>query len=227
MYNYDGIYMGIVYDTLRSMGFYHEDFYINIKPKCGYTNLIHGPVFTTVGEVVSDNITELEYEKLDNIRLDMYQRELFKNNPIVFLESNDDRVAHSGDLTSLIYKKLGSVGFVTDGNVRDIDIIDEMNFPVFCKDENPIDALMHWAIVGYQTDIEIDGVKVSPNDYAFASRDGVIVVPNNVIDKFKSISQEQLKRESDIRKKIHDIDDAIAAMADFDYKKLVSEYGRW
>jgi len=220
-YDFEGIYMGIVYDSLRIIGLRHEDFYINLKPKCGYSKIIHGPAFTTFGEKTDANISVEEYQTMDNLRLDIYKKHLFKDKPIVFLQSNDDIVAHSGDLTSLIYKKLGAVGFITDGNVRDIDIIEELQFPVFCKDENPIDAWMYWALTKFQIDIEIDGVNISPGDYTFASRDGVIVVPNEFFDEFKKVSSEQLDRENTIRNMIHN------NKSTPDYKKLVEELGRW
>lgn len=211
------IYMGIVYDSLRIMGEKSEDFYINIKPKCGYNSIIQGDCFTTYGEVVED--WAVDYSKLDNIRLKMYDPKLFVNNPIVFLQANDDKVAHSGDITSLIYKKLGAQGFVTDGIVRDIDIIDKLQFPVFCKDENPIDALDYWALTRFQMDIEIDGVKISPNDYSFASRDGVIIVRSELKDKFKNIALEQLEREKKVRLLINESDKT--------FEQIVEEMGRW
>ena len=211
------IYMGVVYDALRLMGESYRDFYINIKPTCGYNKIVHGEVFTTYGEVV--DVTEEEYSRLDNIRLEFYDPKLFSKSPIIFLQSNDDEVAHSGDITSLIYQKLGASGFVTDGNVRDIDIIETMNFPVFCRGENPIDAIGYWALTKYQVDIEIDGVRVSPGDYSFASRDGVIVVRQNIFEDFKRNVHEQLSRENTIRSKINS--------NDFDFKSLVDEFGRW
>ena len=211
------IYMGIVYDSLRIMGEKSSDFYINIKPKCGYNSIIQGDCFTTYGEVVED--WAVDYSKLDNIRLRMYDPKLFVNNPIVFLQANDDKVAHSGDITSLIYKKLGAQGFVTDGIVRDIDIIDKLQFPVFCKDENPIDALDYWALTRFQMDIEIDGVKISPNDYSFASRDGVIIIRSELKDKFKNIALEQLEREKKVRLLINESDKTV--------EQIVEEMGRW
>ncbi len=45
------IYMGIIYDSMRIMGEKYSDFYIDIKPKCGYSSLIHGETFTTRGEI--------------------------------------------------------------------------------------------------------------------------------------------------------------------------------
>ena len=211
------IYMGVVYDSLRLIGESYKDFYIDIKPTCGYNGIIHGEAFTTFGEVVS--VTEDEYTKLDNIRLEFYDKKLFTKSPIIFLQANDNVVAHSGDITSLIYQKLGAAGFVTDGNVRDIDIIQDMNFPVFCNGENPIDALGYWALTKYQVDIEIAGVKISPGDYTFASRDGVIVVRKEIFEKFKTNVIEQLTRENSIRKRINS--------KDFDFSQLVKEFGRW
>ena len=213
----NSIYMGIVYDSMRMLGEKYGDFYINIKPKCGYNSIIQGNCFTTYGEVVEN--WEDEYSDLDNIRLEMYKPEMFADNPIVFLQSNDNKVAHSGDITSLIYQKLGAVGFVTDGIVRDIDTIDKMNFPIFCRDENPIDALGYWALTKYQQDIEIDGVKISPSDYSFASRDGVIIVRNELKDKFRKTALEQFERENKVRRLINE-----SAMS---YEQIVEEMGRW
>jgi regulator of RNase E activity RraA len=211
------IYMGIVYDSMRILGEKYSDFYINIKPKCGYNNIIQGECFTTYGEVVS--VSDKEYEKLDNIRLEFYKKDLFKNKPIVFLQSNDDKVAHSGDITSLIYQKLGAVGFVTDGIVRDIDIIDKMNFPVFCKEENPIDALGYWALTKYNCNLNIEGVDIEPKDYAFASRDGVIVVKKDLLPKFRKIALEQLEREQKVRYLINNSEKT--------FEEIVQELGRW
>ena len=211
------IYMGIVYDSLRIMGEKPEDFYINIKPKCGYNSIIQGDCFTTYGEVVED--CAVDYSTLDNIRLRMYKQSLFESNPIVFLQSNDFSVAHSGDITSLIYKKLGAKGFITDGIVRDIDIIDSLEFPIFCKGENPIDALDYWALTRFQIDIEIDKVKITPKDYSFASRDGVIIVRSDLKERFKNIALEQLEREKKVRFMINESNKT--------FEQIVEEMGRW
>ena len=112
------IYLGVVYDALREMGQKLETFYIDIKPKFTNEQIIIGPALTTKGRKVNrrDN-----YIKLDKIRIEIYKKELFKNKPIILLQANDNKVAHAGDITCQIYKSLGAVGFITDGNVRDID----------------------------------------------------------------------------------------------------------
>ena len=42
------------------------------------------------------------YTKLDNIRMDIYNKKYFKKKPIVLLEANDNKVAHAGDITCQI-----------------------------------------------------------------------------------------------------------------------------
>jgi len=212
------MYLGIAYDALRLMGLRAEDFYMNIKPQGGYSGLISGPAFTTYGMIV-DGCDEVAYKELDDLRLYMYKPELFANRPIVVLAANDNVVAHSGDITSTIYQKLGAVGFVTDGNVRDIELIDELGFPTFCKDVNPIDAIHYWALTGWQTPVIIEGVLVFPGDQIIASKDGVVRVPYQRLDEFSVIVNEQLARENKVRARLQD--------PNIDFFKLVEEMGRW
>lgn len=216
------IYSGVAYDAMRLLGFRSEQFYINIKPMAGYNKTIVGPAFTTYGEVVS-NCTD--YSDFDNIRFHIYKKKYFENRPIVLLQSNDNYVAHSGDITSLIYQLLGAKGFITDGNIRDIDKINELKFPVFAKDANPIDAIDYWALTKYNTDIVIDNVKISRDDLIVASRDGVICVPKLVIDKFnkhvKMILTKENKAREIIMKNIKEHNLASILMG------FVAKEGRW
>ena len=219
---YKDIYSGVAYDAMRLLGFRSEQFYINIKPIAGYDKTIVGPAFTTYGEVVS---TDVDYTKLDNIRLEMYKKEFFKNEPIVLLQANDDYVAHSGDITSLIYKTLGAQGFITDGNVRDIDTIDELKFPVFARDANPIDAIDYWALTKFNTDIVIKNVKISTDDLIIASKDGVIRVPKDCIGAFSKKVEMILHKENTARAMIIENKDKMD-MTDI-LNELVEKEGRW
>lgn len=218
------VYLGAVYDAMHMLGFRAEQFFINIKPLAGYTKLISGPALTTSGRIVSQ---DEDYKSLDNIRLQIYRKDYFACNPVVLLEANDNYVAHSGDITSLIYKNLGAIGFVTDGNVRDIDLIDELDFPTFASSANPIDALDYWALDRYNVDIRLHNVLVSPGDIIYASRDGVIRVPKNFQAQFQEKLISVLDKEKRARNLIKGIfqqetEDIQAAL-----EKFVLEQGRW
>ena len=196
------IYLGAVYDVLREMGQNLDSFYIDIKPKYINAQIAIGEAFTTKGRRVIKNEN---YSQLDLIRLEIYKKKYFKNKPIVLLEANDNKVAHCGDITCQIYKNLGAVGFITDGNVRDIDKCEEIDFPVFCKDTNPIDAIDYWALTEYQTKIKIKNVIINPGDMIYASNDGIIRVRKNDLKKFYNKLSEVLKKEYDVRNLLQSI----------------------
>ena len=216
------IYLGAVYDAMRLLGYKDSEFYINIKPKAGYSSLVHGPAFTTFGRKVSK---DEDYQILDNIRLEIYKKKYFNDNPIVLLQANDDYCAHSGDITSLIYRSLGAVAFITDGNVRDMDKIDAMQFPVFCKEVNPIDALDYWALTEFNNTIEIEGVAINPGDMVYASSDGVIRVRREDYNKFCENLNSILVKETDARKMVALI--ATNESYSEDFSNFVNEHGRW
>ena len=216
------IYLGVVYDAMRSLGFRDSDFYMNIKPMAGYSELISGPALTTFGR--KTDISE-NYAELDNIRLEIYKKELFLEKPIILLQANDDYVAHSGDITSLIYQTLGAQGFITDGNVRDIERIHDLGFPCFCEDVNPIDALDYWALTNFNIPIEIKGVQINPGDMIYASKDGVIRVRAKDYNDFYKEMLKVLEKENQVR----GIIESMRSADDFTkrFTEFVEEVGRW
>lgn len=216
------IYLGVVYDALREMGQKLDTFYIDIKPKYLSEQIIIGEAFTTKGRKTKK---KENYTKLDNIRMDIYNKKYFKKKPIVLLEANDDKVAHAGDITCQIYKSLGAIGFITDGNIRDLDKCEEINFPIFCKDVNPIDAINYWALTKFQTKILIKNVIINPGDMIYASSDGVIRVKKEDLIIFNKTLNAVLKKENDARrliKKIRNLNDYRPKLTQFAKKR-----GRW
>jgi len=147
-----------------------------------------------------------------------FQDYFSKFRPIVCLQSNDNLVAHTGDITSMIYQKMGAVGMLTDGITRDANIIDEIGFPLFSNDVNPIDAIDHWAITGYNKPIEIEGVQIHPGDIICMDKDGALVVPQVHADEFMVNLDKVVKREGHIRSKISDGQDL---------DEILDEMGRW
>jgi len=94
-----------------------------------------------------------------------------------------------------------------------------MSFPIFCRGENPIDALGYWALTKYQVPIIIDDVVINPGDYSFASKDGVIIVRKSILKEFRQVALEQLAREKKVKHIINNTDK--------NYSEIVEELGRW
>jgi len=200
----DDVYLGAVYDALNLMVDDATKYVLNIKPMTGYSKIVHGPALTLYGRKITKHE---DYSQMDNKRFEFYKPELYKNNPIILLQSNDNIISHTGDITSKIFKKLGAKAYITDGIARDIELIDEIKFPVFCKNVNPIDAISNnWAYTDINIPITIDNLLIYPNDYVFASKDGVIVVPREMYNEFLIKLKFIIDKERDIRKFVTNID---------------------
>ena len=199
----EDIYLGAVYDALNLMVDDAKKYVLNIKPIAGYSKIVHGPALTLYGRKITKHE---DYSQMDNKRFEFYKPELYKNNPIILLQSNDNIISHTGDITSKIFKKLGAKAYITDGIARDIELIDEIKFPVFCNNVNPIDAISNnWAYTDINIPITIENLLIYPNDYVFASKDGVIVVPHEMYSEFLIKLNFIMDKERDIRKFVTNI----------------------
>jgi len=213
------MYAGIVYDALRILGI-ERNFIIDPKiAPLNDTHIIYGKVFTTYGRKTKE---EEDYQELDKIRLEMLPH--IKDAKIIVLSTNDDFVAHAGDITLEIYKMHGIEGFITDGLVRDSRIIKhEMNFPCFCNGTSPVDAINYWAITAYQCPVFFKGrheqeiVAVHPGDYIYADSDGAMVIPKANKIMFEHTVKKEILREEKIRRELHTKS----------LDEIFEEYGRW
>lgn len=216
------LYLGAVYDAMYALGHKVKDFYIDLRPMAGYSQIISGPAFTTYGRLVNK---DEDYEIVDQSKYSIFKKQNFVNNPVVLLQSNDDYCAHFGEMTAFIYKNLGAVGLVTDGNVRDLEFIDKYKFPVFCEGSNPIDALDHWSLVNCNIPITMKNVIIEPEDWIYASKEGVIRVKKSDLLEFQMELFKILKKEKETRKYIAEF----ARAPDFAdlIKEFSSQNGRW
>ncbi len=94
---------------------------------------------------------------------------------------NWQRSAIVGDRVMGMLKNAGAVGFVTDGVVRDIEGINDVGLPVFCKGLSPNSPYAKGpGSIG--TDIQIGGVSVKSGDVIVTDDSGIVVVPFEKID---------------------------------------------
>lgn len=89
--------------------------------------------------------------------------------------------ATAGDRVTGMMRNCGAVGFVTDGPVRDYEGIVGIGLPVWCTGLTPASPLSKSpGRVGFP--IQIGGQEVETGDMIVADRDGVVVVPFELID---------------------------------------------
>lgn len=97
-----------------------------------------------------------------------------------------------GDLVLEMMKNKGVTGFVTDGLARDLDGIERVALPIFCKGITPNSPSRNGpATAGFP--VNLDATHIRSGDVIVADRDGIVVVP---AEQLKQVCErlEDIKR---------------------------------
>jgi 4-hydroxy-4-methyl-2-oxoglutarate aldolase len=122
---------------------------------------------------------------------------------VVIQDDGRDRVhsCHAGEMMATTMKRVGAVGLVTDGGLRDIVEIRELrNFHYFgaglvVAHGNPL-------IYDVGADIVVSGVKIRPGDLLHGDENGITVIPaeiaQEVVASAMKIRESEQKRLQEI-----------------------------
>ena len=87
---------------------------------------------------------------------------------------------HFGDGMANVAKRLGAVGLVTDGGVRDVETVKSMGFHMFAA--GAVAAHGNFGLDETMVPVEIGGVLVNQGDVIHADLNGVVVFPVALTD---------------------------------------------
>lgn len=106
------------------------------------------------------------------------------------------RTGTVGDVLALRAKVRGAAGVVTDGGVRDAEMVAEIGLPVFSQGPHP--AVLGRRHVPWETDVTIacGGAAVQPGDVIVGDGDGVIVIPAALVDEVLAESEQQEREDA-------------------------------
>jgi 4-hydroxy-4-methyl-2-oxoglutarate aldolase len=109
--------------------------------------------------------------------------------------------AQWGDLVTHAAVARGLAAVVVDGACRDVDMIEELGFPVWATMVNPLTARKD--VVGWvNAPVTCAGVYVCPGDVVVCDGDGVVVVPYELVDAVLAAALVRLEREADLREQV-------------------------
>ena len=119
------------------------------------------------------------------------------------------RCAYFGEIMATLAKRLGAVGIVTDGGVRDLDEVRAMGMHYFA----PYAVVSHgnFEIVDVGGRITLDGQEIRTGDLLHGDANGIVIVPPEVLKDLAAEVEKIRYREAGFLKYINgpefDLDD--------------------
>ncbi len=109
-----------------------------------------------------------------------------------------------GDVIATLAHRLGAIGIVTNGGVRDLDGVRSLGFHVFAAGLVVAHGTFNFIDAGVP--VELSGVRVQPGDLIHGDASGVTTVPLQVADKVYGECLKLREREAALRDYAHNQD---------------------
>jgi len=140
-----------------------------------------------------------DYTKIYNA---LKSYELVSNGDIIIVENEVHDFAYFGELNANLAIRSGAQGAIIGGKTRDSLNVEKLNFPVFSEGLTCIDVKKRAVVENINKTIDIEGIRIRPEDLIFADSEGIIVIPR---EKEEEILSKALKVISKENKIIEDI----------------------
>ena len=125
-----------------------------------------------------------------------------KDHVLIFDSRKDTRAASAGAILVTRLMIRGCAGVVTDGGFRDSAEIKNLGFPAYhARPSSPTNLTLHQAI-DINVPIGCGDVAVWPNDLVVGDQEGVIVIPNKIIEEVSEEVQSMTVYEDYVMDKV-------------------------
>jgi regulator of RNase E activity RraA len=101
-----------------------------------------------------------------------------------------------GKVHANILMALGCAGLVTNGAVRDLDVIEPAGFQMFAGSVAVSHAYAH--LFEFGTPVEVGGLRISPGDILHGDRHGFLIVPPSIVDEIPAVAATLAEEEQAI-----------------------------
>ncbi len=120
------------------------------------------------------------------------QGDMPKISVIQDLDSQPGFGAFWGEVNTNIHKALGCLGVVTNGSIRDLDMV-ASDFQLLAGSVGPAHAWVHTQ--GHASEVNIHGMTVCDGDILHADRHGAVVVPACAVERLPGICERLGRKE--------------------------------
>ncbi|MCD8197074.1 MAG: hypothetical protein LUE24_07965 [Lachnospiraceae bacterium] len=189
------LYASILVDVMDQKGYRNQALSNEIYGLNDGT-VIFGPAFTSIGtEVYSmpeDPLTA-QCKVVD---------QLGENEIYVLVTRGNYNCAVFGELFATAVKNRKGTGVLLDGYARDMKALKKMDFPLFYRGKNPLTSKGRCEINECQIPVTLDGVTIRPGDYIFGDIDGVVIIPQEIVEEVLDEALQTIKKEDDVRERL-------------------------
>jgi 4-hydroxy-4-methyl-2-oxoglutarate aldolase len=186
-------YTGAVHDVLRMMRYDNIVLPPEIKAIAPGTRLA-GPAWTVSGHI--------DRKRTRDETLLAWCTMLSKApaGHVIVCQPHNHEIALMGELSAQTLQARGVLGYVVDGGSRDTDLVLAQGFPVFCSFLTPADIVERWVPDSFGEPITIGTVTITTGDYLLGDRDGVVVIPQSIVQEVVARTEKIVATESDMRR---------------------------
>ena len=126
-----------------------------------------------------------------------------------------------GEILACAAKMKGVSGVIIDGAARDVDMCDEMGFPVFSRGVVPITARGRIMQEDFNCLIRIGDVQVRPDDILVGDINGIVVIPPERLDDVLSEAEKIMEKEELMKKDILSGLDILEVDKKYNYEQML------
>lgn len=168
----------------------------------GRLNVFPAAIFPVwKGARIAGRVLTIQTEPGDNMPLHEALSSVEQGDVVVVDGKGEENRALMGELIAGRYKAAGAAGFVINGAVRDVEELEQLQFPVFARSVTPAGPFRKIpGAVG--SPIQVGDVYIKSGDFVFGDADGVVVVPAEEAEGVLDRAQKKFAVEENERLRI-------------------------